>query len=573
MYKKFFNFKERPFKLTPDPAYLFLSKSHEEALAHLSYAVSHGDGFVEIIGEVGTGKTTLCRVFLETLNENTELAYIFNPKLDAVQLLQAINEEFGIRSDSDTIKELIDTLNSFLMAKKAEDKNVILLIDETQNLKKEVLEQLRLLSNLETTKDKLLQIILVGQPELGEMLDSYELRQLSQRITLSCYLSPLTYKETGEYIQHRINVASQKPGIKFAPAALRAIYRYSKGIPRLINIACDRALLTAYGLNRGKITGDIARAAIRELACRGDIKRLPFLDSKKAILMLSLVCIALVVIILDRGGFFNINHRSKTRGSDKSRIFHSEHAESPMQTVEAFDRTPNNELDTAAVKTKSLLRAAEFEGFLKGTNTRSSRLMAIKAIFELWDTGGKIQDYLQEMDNDQAFFWYAAKQNGLLIHHIQGDLTLLKKLNMPAIMEFYPPGGQTPRYLTLNRIDGPKVVLEGPSKRDEIVLEAGVLNFYWSGAAYIPWKNFLAYRGTIPIDSTKESIITLKMHLLDIGFDGIEISPSYDGKTRQAVKMIQTKYGIPVDGLVGPLTKIALYNEKKSLNIPHIVKD
>ena len=167
MYNDFFGFRERPFRLVPDPAYLFLSESHEEAMAHLIYAISQGEGFVEIIGEAGTGKTTLCRAFLERLDKDTEVAYIFNPKLDSVQLLKAINDEFAIDSKVDNIKALIDTLNAFLMEKRTEGKRAILLIDEAQNLTKEVLEQLRLLSNLETTTAKLLQIILVGQPELG----------------------------------------------------------------------------------------------------------------------------------------------------------------------------------------------------------------------------------------------------------------------------------------------------------------------------------------------------------------------------------------------------------------------
>ncbi|MDD4071742.1 MAG: AAA family ATPase, partial [Desulfobacterales bacterium] len=196
MYKQFFGFKEKPFKLVPNPSYLFLSRCHEEALAHLTYAVSQSDGFVEITGEVGTGKTTLCRVFLETLGDNVEVAYIFNPRLDSLQLLKAINDELGIRSDAENTKDLIDILNQFLMEKKAAGRTVILLIDEAQNLSEEVLEQLRLLSNLETTLSKLIQIILVGQPELGKKLDSPNLRQLAQRITLRYHLRPLSRKET-----------------------------------------------------------------------------------------------------------------------------------------------------------------------------------------------------------------------------------------------------------------------------------------------------------------------------------------------------------------------------------------
>ncbi len=229
MYEKFFSFSEKPFKLVPNPAYLFLSKSHEEALAHLNYALAQGDGFVEITGEVGTGKTTLCRAFLENLDKNTAAAYIFNPRLGPKQLIKTINDELGIKYDTDNTKDLIDKLNAFLMRQKAQHKKVILLIDEAQNLSKIILEQLRLLSNLETSKEKLLQIILVGQPELSDILDSHELRQLGQRITLRYHLIPLNFKETVEYIQYRINIAARKAGLKFDRSAFRQIYKYSGG--------------------------------------------------------------------------------------------------------------------------------------------------------------------------------------------------------------------------------------------------------------------------------------------------------------------------------------------------------
>ena len=260
MYNRFFGFKERPFKLVPNPEYLYLSRIHEEVLAHLNYAVSYGEGFVEITGEVGTGKTTLCRMFLEGLDENTAAAYIFNPKLDALQLLKAINDEFGIPSDTDSIKALIDRFNAFLLEKKAQGKRVILLMDEAQNLSVDVLEQLRLLSNLETTTSKLLQIILVGQPELGELLETEALRQLNQRITLSCHLIPLSASETREYIRHRIHIASRKPGLAFTAGAYRSIFNYSGGVPRLINIVCDRTLLTAFALGKHRITDGIVTA-------------------------------------------------------------------------------------------------------------------------------------------------------------------------------------------------------------------------------------------------------------------------------------------------------------------------
>ena len=345
MYKNFFSFRERPFKLVPDPAYLFLSKSHEEVLAHLAYAVIQGDGFVEITGEVGTGKTTLCRAFLENLDNNTKAAYIFNPNLNSIQLLKAINDEFGISSDADNTKDLIDTLNSFLIAKKAQGKNIILVIDEAQNLTTEVLEQLRLLSNLETVRDKLLQIILVGQPELGEKLGSHELRQLGQRITLRCQLVPLSYKEVRGYIQHRINVASRKPGIRFNRTSYRAICKYSRGIPRLINIICDRALLTAFVLDQQIITGKTAISSIRELSGRSDIKRRSW-KGKKIILFFSLLCTVILMVIVLRPKFLDVNaifSSSENKSVDTSLPKHlsqSEHLEIPPPPNSAPDSKP-----------------------------------------------------------------------------------------------------------------------------------------------------------------------------------------------------------------------------------------
>ena len=230
MYRKFFSFKEKPFRLVPNPKYFYLSKCHEEALAHLTYALSRGDGFVKITGDVGTGKTTLCRTFIENLREDTEVGYIFNPKLNSVQLLKTINGEFGLLSNMNNLKDLIDTFYTFLLEKKAQMKKVILIIDEAQNLPKAVLEQIRLISNFETTHSKLLQIILVGQPELDNLLNSPDLRQLEQRISLSHRLSPLKNWEAIEYIHHRISIASLKPHRSFSNAAVRAICKYSTGV-------------------------------------------------------------------------------------------------------------------------------------------------------------------------------------------------------------------------------------------------------------------------------------------------------------------------------------------------------
>ena len=565
MYKKFFGFKERPFKLVPNPDYLFLSKSHEEALAHLSYAVKQGDGFVEITGEVGTGKTTICRAFLESLNENMEAAYIFNPKLDSIQLLKAVNDEFGISSDANNCKDLIDTLNSFLMEKKAEGKNVILLIDEAQ-----VLEQLRLLSNLETTNHKLLQIILVGQPELGEKLDSRELRQLSQRITLNCRLVPLNYQEVKEYIQHRINIASKKPGIKFARSAYRHIYKYSRGIPRSINIVCDRALLTAFGLDQQRVTGKMTKTSIRELAGRGDIKRYNLRDGKKPILLFSVLFLSLFIIIFYRPGFLNVNEILNSMEGKKSDI--SQPEKPNLSTL------PNPANDSKPTQTKTVKgsehfveHVRDFSAFLSERNTRLSRHMALKAALDLWNTDSEIKPYFNGIDNDQDFFRLAAKQNGLLIRRIKGDLNLVKRLNLPAVLAFYRPEDLSPVYLTISKIEGEKVTLISKTGNIAIGTEQNVLKSYWSNVAYIPWKNFLSLTGTIPLNSSKDTITMLKMLMYDIGFRDLAINSFYDESTQFAVKEIQAKHGIQVDGIVGSTTKIVLYNEKNTFKIPHIM--
>jgi len=623
MYKNFFNFRERPFKLVPNPAYLFLSKSHEEVLAHLTYAVIQGDGFVEITGEVGTGKTTLCRAFLESLDNNTIAAYIFNPNLNSIQLLKAINDEFGIASDADNTKDLIDRLNSFLIAKKAQGKKVILIIDEAQNLTTEVLEQLRLLSNLETSRDKLLQIILVGQPELGEKLDSHELRQLDQRITLKCQLIPLSYKEVQGYIQHRINIASRKAGIQFAAAAYRSIYHYSRGIPRLINIVCDRALLTAFVLDQQKISGKIAKAAIRELGVRGDIKRSGLQNRKRIILFFSLLCTGIFVVILFRSGFldqhaiFSSPESTRVDHSRSQHVTRSEHLKTPFsqipepdsKSVDAPDKVPDkapNELmnnapvempvnsqdkapakvsENAPAKVMDKIQAKapalkeprtvmepvrNLGGLLERLDRFYSRKAALKVALDLWGAESEMGRHLDGMSDDYAFFQLAAEQNGLLLRRIKGHFNAVKKLNLPAILAFHLSGDRPPVYLALCRMDDGKITLRGGRKDISIELEPADLASYWLGEAYIPWKNFLALKGAIPLDSPKDSIITLKMLLRDIGFNTVEISPFYDENTRQAVKHIQGKYGIHMDGVVGSTTKIALYNEKKIKGIPHI---
>ncbi len=542
-------------------------------MAHLNYAISQGDGFVEITGEVGTGKTTLCRTFLESLNGSVEAAYIFNPKMGPKQLLRTIIEEFGINTRSDNTKDLIDMLNAFLIKKKADGKKVILLIDEAQNLNRNVLEQLRLLSNLETNRDKLLQIILVGQPELSEMLTSHALRQVGQRITLSYQLSPLTFNECKEYIQYRINIAAQKSVIKFDRSAYRQIYRYSKGIPRLINIVCDRSLLTAFVLNQFKITTGVAKASVKELVTRGQAKNYGFAAGTWALIGISFLSIMFLIVV------FYQPIRDKITATFIAPVDVQTNVMAGTEPVntESEDVTPTGEISdsvnsvTAAPKENRVSNISLAE-YLMTMDGRSSRQPALLQAMKLWQTGDQFTPHLKDVDDDQTYFRLSAKPNGMFIHRLETDMAFIKKLNLPAILEFYPPGSPSPGYLTLSRLDGDEITLKGKNETEWIVTDLEELEFYWSGVAYLPWKNFHSIWGTIPTQSYKDSVITLKLLLQEIGFENVVIDEKYDAFTQNAVESIQTKYGIPVDGYVGPLTKIILYREKNSFKMPQLSK-
>ena len=266
MYPKYFGLREASFSITPDPQYLFLSEQHREALAHLLYGAGEGGGFVLLTGEVGTGKTTVCRAFLEQLPAEVDIALILNPAVSVIELLRAICDEFRIRVEAHerTSKQLVDRINAFLLKAHASGRRPVLMIDEAQNLRPKVLEQIRLLTNLETPKHKLLQIFLVGQPELRRILGTQGLRQLDQRITARFHLRPLNTRETGDYIRHRLAVGGVERPL-FTGAAVRRIHALSGGIPRLINILCDRALLGACVSRSAQVNPRIVENAAREV--------------------------------------------------------------------------------------------------------------------------------------------------------------------------------------------------------------------------------------------------------------------------------------------------------------------
>ena len=639
MYTHYFGFKERPFKLVPNPDYLYLSHSHEEALAHLTYAVTEGDGFLTITGEVGTGKTTLCRSFIDKLDQQTVVAYIFNPKLDAVQLLKAINDEFEIPSDFDNTKDLIDVLNRFLIEKKQGGKQVVLLIDEAQNLTVDVLEQLRLLSNLETTREKLLQIILVGQPELFELLDSYELRQLAQRVTLRRHLMPLNEKEVKEYIAHRLNLASQKSQVKFTKGAIRTVNAFSNGIPRLINIVCDRALLTAYGLNQKKITSAIVKSAIRELNVSGSAEIPNIFFTYRTPLLLSFLLVSVILLgIFHPSDLFNlkplifstktisINAPTQAKPlSPKSMVsatnpatydMRAETVSPPIDIAPSLQLENNSESITNSEKNKpevdlkqsviemsslnmekplgvtnpipnkKATKPLTFKDYVESIDIQTSRETSIQVILDVWALPHILNMEPDQILDDNKFFLLAAQQNGLSASTIKDNFRLAKRLNLPFVLEIYWPEKLAQVYLAVYKIDPEpsdknpvlhsqksqdKLYLKVGPKDDGIIIEEAELVPFLGENTFVFWKNFYGYTGVIPTSTSENSIITLKLHLREMGFPEIDITPYYDQNTRNIVRDFQKKYQIADDGLVGPITKIVLYNETPSLPIPHIL--
>ena len=270
MYCHYYGFREKPFNITPNPRFLYLSKNHKEAFAHLLYGINSHAGFIELTGEVGTGKTTVLRTILEQLDDDSHrTAIILNPCLSALELLRNINREFGIAHEGLENGALLEELNRFLLLENRAGRTIVLVIDEAQNLAPAVLEQIRLISNLETESDKLIQILLAGQPELNALLARPELRQLAQRITVRYHLLPMDFEDSCSYIRHRLQVAGGGGWINFSAAAMKRIFTFAKGSPRLINRACDRALLIGYTEDTGEISSRDCRQCNQRAARPG----------------------------------------------------------------------------------------------------------------------------------------------------------------------------------------------------------------------------------------------------------------------------------------------------------------
>ena len=542
MYANYFGLKEPSFSITPDPQYLFLSDQHREALAHLVYGAGENGGFVLLTGEVGTGKTTVCRAFLEQLPEHVDLALILHPALSATELLRTICEEFRIPllEEDRTAKRLVDRLHRYLLEAHAQGRRPVLMIDESQDLSPRVLEQIRLLTNLETPKHKLLQIFLVGQPELRDMLHNPGLRQLNQRITARYHLNPFSAQDTAAYVQHRLAVAGVDRPL-FTRAALRQLHRQSKGVPRLINIFCDRALLGACVTRSPMVTRRILDQAVAEVQY-GHSWRKAARSGRWAAL-----AAGLLVVALGAGwGYWEYAGRPEPPPYLAS-----------LLGLEAPPEPPTPEAETApAVDEESgriaLARAVADErigDLLAEGELLTARDTALRLLLQKWSVE------LGQLAGREACARLSTF--GLECELDRGGWSRVRDYNLPVLLRLQDKDGQE-GWAALVGLGENEGTLQLPKGTETLSLAA--LDGLWTGDYLLVWQPPPVGGTVIRPGSSGEAVRWLR-HLLtqvpglDFKDDG---SNKFDLNVEKAVRRFQTQAGLEVDGLAGPRTLIRL---------------
>lgn len=559
MYTKYFGLNEKPFTLTPNPRFIFLSKYHKEAFAHLLYGINNHYGFIELIGEVGTGKTTVLRTLLNQLHEdNYRTALIFNPCLSEVELLRSISHEFGLNSKSEYANELLAELNKFLLAETAKGRTVVLVIDESQNLKPEVLEQIRLISNLETENDKLIQIILAGQPELGELLERPELRQLNQRIAVRYRLKSMSMNETRAYIRHRMEIAGDTGGVSFSLFATRWIYLYTRGVPRMINILCDRALLIAYGDERRRISAGIVTRAIREILNVPQGKRITRILTA-GIILISIICIAAAVL-----------YSNWTVGKQQSRT--NSPATAPVTAVVSSSKNPTP-AQTSKIESPVAAGAADhdysrLQQEILSYDQNDTHMLAFNAIAESWNVR-PIKIFNGQLTVPNMFSRLAAKRN-LRVTSIKGSLDEVLRFNIPFIVQT-KVNGSLGGYCISVTSTGNNSVSISPPLFGSATLNKAALNTIASGTFYLVWQNFGQIPEKIRLGDKRYEIRTLQMLLQQAGMYKDNIDGNYSTATAKAVSDFQRSAGIPQDDSVGDLTLAALVKYYTNQKVPLIL--
>ncbi|BBL74942.1 AAA family ATPase [Methylomagnum ishizawai] len=550
MYTQFFKFAEPPFSIAPNPRYLYLSPQHKEALAHLLYGIGVGGGFVALTGEVGTGKTTLCRCLLEQLPEDVDIALIFNPRLDSRELVESLCDELHIAHPAGaSLKPLIDALNRHLLDAHAKGRRTIVLIDEAQNLSFEVLEQIRLLTNLETHQAKLLQIILVGQPELGQLLERRDLRQLAQRITARYHLDPLSRPETADYVRHRLAVGGTEEAI-FTRAALAEIHRRSEGVPRLINVLCDRALLGAYSLGRRKVDRGIVRKSARELRAERSPPRRPWTVAAGVALSLGIGA-GLAYFRPVPGPDFDAwlgAARKTVVGEAPKPSAAADPAQAPTQppappspTANAAPATP---VPIPAPATQPPEPPAAVPLAQALADPAPTRAAAFARLFALW------QREPPAASEDPCAY---AGQHGLRCLPLHGTWFKLRSFDHPALLELVLPGGGR-GYATLTAVADGRVELDWGAGVHGYAL-AELLPF-WKGDAVLLWQPPLGGTATLVPGERTPAVRWVRERLRLAAPAGGE--EEFDADLKARVVAFQTEHGLVPDGKVGTQTLIYL---------------
>jgi len=541
MYTSFFGLNEKPFSITPDPRYLYMSERHTEALAHLIYGITEAGGFVQLTGEVGTGKTTLVRGLLQQLPDDAEIALVLNPQLSRAEFLAAICEELGINDVEDTgsIKALHSALNKYLLDNHSKDRKTILLVDEAQNLAIDVLEQVRLLTNLETSQQKLLQITLVGQPELRELLARNDLRQLAQRITGRYHLEPLSRDETSEYIRHRLTVAGGSGAI-FSDAACREVFRLSQGVPRIVNVICDRALLGGFTEEKAVITPRLVRQAAREVYDLPAMEVSRWRSWRKPVITIAAVALIAMAVWIS-GGY-----------------------QAAQERVQALTNT-TEEPSTGITPPVTTLPAAgeidyiSLDSFLQKHGGRTDTDTAFITLFATWGIDYQPTEGIRACDQAIQFQLSCLLQRGSLAH--------LQTLDRPAILTLRDKDSML-HNVVIASLSEQYATIEVGTEQLEVPLTD--LLSSWYGDFLMVWQpqidslELLAPGDTAPgVGWLRDSIASIQSW----NPAAVENPDYYDPILADRVRSYQRSRRLNVDGLVGEETLIRINSD---LNIPGI---
>ena len=533
MYTSYFGLSEKPFAITPDPRYLYLSERHAEALAHLLYGINESGGFIQLTGEVGTGKTTVVRTLLSRIPQHADVAVILNPRITPTEFLLSICEELGVEisvRDRDSVKSMVDALNKRLLQAHSERRRVTVIVDEAQNLSPSVLEQVRLLTNLETPTQKLLQIILIGQPELAQMLDRDELRQLAQRITGRYHLSPLTREETRDYVRHRMRVAGV-PAEVFTSGALREIYRLSGGIPRIVNVCCDRALLGAYTREQRSVDAALIRRAAGEVYGRRYYPR--FASWLAASLTAALIAAVIYVPWRQWLPVAAFGARIAIAAPDPSTASIAEVAASAPAPPPKAVAPP--------------APAPDIDALLSENATTTAEAGAYRRLLALWGTA---------LTGDKDPCGQAAKA-GLACLDQHGSWAQVRMLNRPAVLTLTDQRGQR-HHVVLTALDEQSATLTIGAGSERVPIEA--LSRFWFGEFTVVWRPRSWSTRQLSIGSSGEAVRWLRRKLAALRGSSADpqLDDIYDQALADSVQAFQRQHRLVADGIAGILTQVVL---------------